>query len=222
MRIWTWLVLGLALGGCVASKSAGRERFAQLASPVPEAPAFEPEMGADDHYLLGVRREPVFGDPSESSPEREPPPRPQIALGPAGLDALDKIIMGATLRREWPDCEEHHLFPQQEGLRALFLAIGIAVDDWAILVPKDQHREAHRNEGGEYGPGGKWNWDWEQWWTQRRRQRLQTNPDDVFICALQLIREHHLAPYGIPTQYRHGRSISRDLYDVAVPPRSVR
>jgi len=215
-------VLGLALGGCAAPMPEGRERFAQLASPVPEAPAFEPAMGADDHYLLGVRREPVFGDPPEPPPEREPPPRPKIALGPAGTDALNKIIMGATLRREWPDSEEHHLFPQQEGLRILFTQASIEVDNWAILVSKAQHREAHRREGGNYGPGGKWNWDWAQWWAQRIDQQMETNPDDVLIRALQMIREHKLEPYGIPTQYRYGRSISRDLYDVAVPPRSVR
>jgi hypothetical protein len=210
------VVLCLLLVGC----SAGRDRLykgAFLPPPPIQAPAPIGVQDADDHHLRNGRREPVFGE-REPERERDPPTVPEVILGPPGVGALEKIIWGAKLRRECPDCEEHHLFPQQEGLRALFKDVGIEVNDWAVLIPKDQHRQVHRKDGG-YGPGGKWNWDWEQWWTQRKR--LKTNADDVFVRVQQMIHEHKLDPYGLPIQYGHGRTISRDLYDIVQPPRKV-
>lgn len=171
-----------------------------------------------DDGLTGVRKPPVFGT-QERPPMREPPVKQLIKLTPVGEEALKKIIWGATLRKECPDCEEHHLFPRQEGLRDRFERAGIEVDDWAILIRSDQHREAHRRDGN-YGAGGKWNWDWGQWW--KRREKLGASADDVFLRALEMIHEYGLDPYGLPIQYGYGRAISRDLYDIVQPPREVR
>jgi len=157
----------------------------------------------------------VFG---EAEPRRPPAPKPEVALGVAGVTALEAIIWEATLQRECLDCEEHHLFPQQEGLRQRFEERGVKVHDWTILIATVSHREAHRQDGG-YGPGGRWNWDCEQWWNNRERRRLPTSADEIFVRALQMIREYKLSPYGLPIQFGLGRSISRDLYDIVQPPR---
>lgn len=123
--------------------------------------------------------------------------------------------------REWPDYEEHHLFPRQQGLRERFERREVFVDDWAILIPETKHREAHRRDGGDSGPGGKWNWDWAQWWKVQLRRGGEVSADAIFVRALQMIREHRLDRYGMPFQYGCGRAISRDLYDIVEPPRFI-
>src|SRR3954462_4040641 len=221
MRFPRPVVLCVLLVACAAPRHGRRDRLydGPLVEPPPvEAPVYDPTFGADDHPLTGTKKPPVFGE-REPTPEREPFREPEVILGPEGERALKQIIWGAKLRRECPDCEEHHLFPQQEGLRILFEQRGIKVDDWAVLIPEDQHRQAHRKAGG-YGPGGKWNWDWGQWWDQREGQK--TSADDVFVRVRQMILEHKLDLYGLPIQYGHGRAISRDLYDIVQPPRRVR
>jgi hypothetical protein len=185
--------------------------------PPIEAPP-EPILGPDDHHSRDPEPPPVFGA-TERPPMREPPAKPAIRLGKKGEEALKKIIWGATLRRECPDCEEHHLFPRQKGLRRFFERTGVEVDDWAILISVNQHREAHRRDGN-YGAGGKWNWDWGNWW--QRHQDEQVEADDVFVRALEMIREYKLEPYGLPIQYGYGRVVSQDLYDVIEPAREVR
>ncbi|HYV50080.1 MAG TPA: DUF2380 domain-containing protein [Myxococcaceae bacterium] len=185
--------------------------------PPIEAPP-EPILGPDDHHSRDPEPPPVFGA-TERPPMREPPAKPAVRLGKKGEEALKKIIWGATVQKVFPDCEEHHLFPRQEGLRIRFERAGIEVDDWAVLIPADQHREAHRRTD-EFGPGGKWNWDWQQWWIARGAK--QPDPDDVFVRALEMIYEYKLEPYGLPIQYGYGRSISSDLYDIVQPPRTIR
>lgn len=170
-----------------------------------------------DDGLTGVRKPPVFGT-QERPPVREPAVKPKVRLGKVGEEALEKIVWGAALRKECPDCEEHHLFPRQEGLRQRFLVSGVDVDDWAILLPRASHREAHRKVE-DYGPGGKWNWDWANWWVGRGRQ--ETGADEIFVHALEMIRDYKLIDYGMPIQYGYGRSISRDLYDIVQPPRDL-
>jgi hypothetical protein len=216
MRFPLWLLLV----ACAAPDSGRRDPLYKgpFRPPPPiQAPTPIGVQHADDG-VTGVRKPPVFGT-QERPPVREPPVKPKIILTPVGEEALKKIIWGATLRKECPDCEEHHLFPRQAGLRDQFERAGIDVDDWTILIHADQHREAHA-QANEFGPGGKWNWDWQQWWIARGSK--QPDPDDVFVHALEMIRAHKLEPYGLPIQYGYGRSISRDLYDIVQPSRTVR
>lgn len=214
--LWRWTVLGLVvLAGCAAPGPGGRDRLDRGTAwrPVP----YRPEMAVDPHHLKDPRN-PVFGGRPPIDAEPKCPPRSTVKLGPPGQQALEKIIVGAVVMREWPGYEEHHIFPQQQGLRDRFERRGVLVHDWTILVPKDRHAFAHRQDGG-YGPGGKWNWDWAEWW---RVQDEDVSVDTIFIHALHMIQDHQLGRYGMPFQYGCGRAISQDLYDIVQPPRVIR
>jgi len=192
-------------------------RLAQFAVPPVEPQPFEPEQMVDDgRFVRKHKAEPIFGaGPRQPEPELSSEV-PKLQLGPTGRAAVEKIVMGATLRREYPGHEEHHIFPQQRGLKAQFEGFGIVVDHWTILVNHEAHVKAHE-ESGTFGPGGRWNWDWSRWLARHQGATV----DDVVARAAEMIATYTLGPYGLPLDYRLGRRMSQDLYDIVEPPREL-
>src|SRR3954469_2263936 len=164
------LKLHLVLCGCAAGPAAwapsSRGGAGRQAASIPryaDVPFVEPieveappdQLDADDGVLHAGRRKrvPVLGDEPERNPEAPPIRTTPLPLPPG---PMDQIIAGATLQREYPGFQEHHLFPRQTRLRQQFEEIGINVDAWTILVDPTRHAIAHGDQA-TFGLGGRWN-----------------------------------------------------------------
>jgi predicted lipoprotein DUF2380 len=106
--------------------------------------------------------------------------------------------------------EEHHLFPR--AFRKQFQELGIDVDLFTVLVDPEKHKQAHSGQE-MYGPGGLWNWEWEQW-LKGNRETAQL--PEVWARAFEMIEKYRLGPHGPLSPYRCGRDVVHDQFDVLV------
>lgn len=212
-----FLVVALLAAGCAhqepSAAPACRPRHGLVVQPAQFRAPVEPEpidvdgqpepIDAVEEYFNG-QSEPIFG-----GGQREP------LTDERACAAIDRIIDGATLRRRYPDFQEHHLFPRQ--LRSRFEFISIDVDEWAILVDPKKHARAH-DQQDLFGPGGRWNAEWREW-LLRFRATFGRDPAiwDALQKAAEMIETYHLEPYGLLAPYGCGRVIAHDLYDIVEP-----
>lgn len=198
-----------ALSACVPGATSGRKPLSQYAGARPGSnPGFNPTTDAHNPNVTrpGPRDDPVFVIPwqqggTQTEQEREAERQRYIA----------------EYRTHWMSdpsrFREHHLFPRARTLRPLFEAMGIKVDRFTILVDEGKHREAH---GGQelYGAGGRWNWEWRQWFTE---QGASADHIGAWKKAFEMVDKFGLSPHGPLCPYRCGREIVHDQFDVEGP-----
>src|SRR4051812_23881081 len=109
-----------SIGWGAGRRAASIPRYADLPFVEPiEVEAPPDQLDADDGVPHAGRRKrvPVFGDEPERKPEALPIRTTPLPLPPG---PMDQIIAGATLQREYPGFQEHHLFPRQTRPRQQF------------------------------------------------------------------------------------------------------
>jgi hypothetical protein len=112
--------------------------------------------------------------------------------------------------------QEHHLFPR--ALRDDFKRYGIDVDLYTILVHPEKHRQAHSGQE-MYGPGGLWNWEWNQW-VLNAGEKARDKHFAAWKRAFEMIEKYGLAPHGPLCPYRCGREVVHDPFDVSTIPKA--
>lgn len=111
--------------------------------------------------------------------------------------------------------QEHHLFPR--ALRIEFNQYGIDVDLFTILVDPTKHKQAHSGQE-MYGPGGLWNWEWNQWIINESGKE-QDRYLAAWKKAFEMIEKYGLAPHGPLCPYKCGREVVHDPFDVLTAPK---
>jgi len=87
--------------------------------------------------------------------------------------------------------EKHHIYPQEELLKAWFERQGINIHEWTLALEVEEHQRIHRG-----AKGGPWNEAW------RRFQKARPNATrlEMELHAGELIYEFNL--YGVVLPYR--------------------
>lgn len=89
---------------------------------------------------------------------------------------------------------KHHLFPQAADLAAWFMAQGINVHEWTMVISEHAHWRIHSGSAR----GGLWNEAWRQFRDANRMRRVPK--EELFAKALELAFRFDIAgpivPYG--------------------------
>jgi uncharacterized lipoprotein (TIGR02269 family) len=86
--------------------------------------------------------------------------------------------------------EKHHIFPQ--AFRRWFVAHGIDIDEFVILLEVEKHRSIHRGQNG-----GPWNDAWRKFIDNHQTQE-EVSKEEIYQYAGQLIYEFQLFGPVVP------------------------
>ncbi len=90
---------------------------------------------------------------------------------------------------------KHHLFPQANEFREWFMAQGINVHDWTMIIPEHVHLRIH----GSTARGGLWNEAWREYMHANRTRRL--SQEQLLGKAFELAYRFDIVGPVVPYRY---------------------